>query len=507
VLLLLPFVPGAYLVLFRLRPVEMPDSATYLWRAPITLAFFTSRGLTQRALYALVGNQPRAAALVQLACAALVVGAMHGLLRDRGKRLANVVLAAIVALFATSFDFLLGNVVLDADCIALYTGLGFPFVLVLSRGRARPFLVAATGIVAVFARNTAPAILFVEMAVFAVAVASAERVRREGPALGVVATVALASALIARQDTSLGINAANDVFQRVLPDAALVEHFHTTHGLPDSESIAALRGKTVVDRLDGRALFRTNWRTRSPVLVPGEDAFLLWVASRGFREYWTHLLVHTPFTTVATFATALAELQSRVTVQIRADYAESRANDAAAAKHNARVLLGDAYHDAPDFDEGFYLVHNLDVAAAVRRGALPSGRFHYDHFGRAEGRLANAGDAAQRRIPPGLLGFDPLAEVTAFFAALRLSRLPALLVLLAVALVVARRAPEAPCFLLAAVLLAGGLAGFFLGYFGDAMDVERHVSVPVLTLTIAQCVLLGAALLWRQQRRPGRSAT
>ncbi len=39
-----------------------------------------------------------------------------------------------------------------------------------------------------------------------------------------------------------------------------------------------------------------------------------------------------------------------------------------------------------NFDEAGYLAANPDVAAAVRRGDVPTGRMHFEAFGRAEGR-------------------------------------------------------------------------------------------------------------------------
>jgi hypothetical protein len=38
------------------------------------------------------------------------------------------------------------------------------------------------------------------------------------------------------------------------------------------------------------------------------------------------------------------------------------------------------------FDASFYLQQNPDVAAAVKRGAFPDARSHYDRHGRREGR-------------------------------------------------------------------------------------------------------------------------
>jgi hypothetical protein len=45
------------------------------------------------------------------------------------------------------------------------------------------------------------------------------------------------------------------------------------------------------------------------------------------------------------------------------------------------------------FDEARYLAAYPDVAAAVTAGQLPSGRFHFDHFGRAEGRRVEASES------------------------------------------------------------------------------------------------------------------
>ena len=39
------------------------------------------------------------------------------------------------------------------------------------------------------------------------------------------------------------------------------------------------------------------------------------------------------------------------------------------------------------FEEEGYLIANPDVAAAVKRGHMKSGRYHFRIYGRAEGRL------------------------------------------------------------------------------------------------------------------------
>lgn len=46
--------------------------------------------------------------------------------------------------------------------------------------------------------------------------------------------------------------------------------------------------------------------------------------------------------------------------------------------------------DADDFDEKSYLERYSDVAAALRKGEYPSGRAHFDIYGRAEGRIGTS---------------------------------------------------------------------------------------------------------------------
>lgn len=53
--------------------------------------------------------------------------------------------------------------------------------------------------------------------------------------------------------------------------------------------------------------------------------------------------------------------------------------------HELRVT-GHLTRTSECFDETYYLAHNPDVAAAVKRGDLLTGRHHYERHGRGEGR-------------------------------------------------------------------------------------------------------------------------
>jgi SAM-dependent methyltransferase len=62
-----------------------------------------------------------------------------------------------------------------------------------------------------------------------------------------------------------------------------------------------------------------------------------------------------------------------------------------------------------EFDEAAYLATNLDVAAAVKRGDLKSGRKHFEAYGRKEGRRQRtAGEAFAAAKKEKLARIDPL---------------------------------------------------------------------------------------------------
>ena len=490
-----PFVYSLYWVAFRLEPIEMVDAFPYLWDAPLSAPYFTGRSLTQRVLYSLCREDPRTIAIAQLTGAALTALGAYLLLLDRDRPSRSLVVAAAIAFLATSFNTSLGAIALIPEPIHLELSIAFPLVLVYARGVLRIPCILAIGILTIFSKNTAPAIVLAEIAAY-----GAVRAVREDCSRGVAvkalfpyAALALCAfssmAVSQRWDTSVELNAANDVFRRVLPDPIAVLHFHARHDMPESPAIDELRGQYATSKLGGRAIFRINHATRNYELVPGDDPFLRWVAEDGFGHYVRHILFHEPMSTCTTLNRALTDLYAADTVTLLSRYTQSHAVDRKAAHDNARLLHGPRYH-VTEFDERHYLDDNPDVADAVRRGAIPSGREHYERYGRLEGRLAGAEDSG-RSLPEGLFLFDPIGVSTAIFAAAKFNRLWALLPLILGAAYAARRFPKVRGFALSGVLLVGSLTGFFLGYFGDAMEMERHVWTPVITLTMAFVVLTG----------------
>src|SRR5688572_810076 len=82
------------------------------------------------------------------------------------------------------------------------------------------------------------------------------------------------------------------------------------------------------------------------------------------------------------------------------------------------------YATEENFDEEAYLRANPDVAEAVRKGGMPSGRVHFEHHGKREGRrllvrgASVIGEAKRRkleRIRPWLRADMPFVEMPGLF--------------------------------------------------------------------------------------------
>jgi hypothetical protein len=369
----------------------------------------------------------------------------------------------------------------------------------------------------VFSHNAAPPIVLASLVTYAAMRARRSSAKQVSPAsrahlfaLPLLGAVAVAAMLITQTwDTSVQLNAANDIFARVLPDQRLEQHFHEQHGMPRGDYLEQVRGKSVVSRLDGGPIFMTNPSTRNYELVPDRYGFLAWIKQRGFREYWKHRLLHEPGATLLEFRRALRALYAASTVTFWSRHVHTHAVDRTVAARNEAALRGERLPDPSEFDEADYLARNPDVAAAVGRGEIASARAHYDLYGRNEGRLPRAlgrsGAGPPAPPPAGLLGFDPIAVTSKLFAAVGFGRLEVLSLLAVACLVAARRRPERPAAALGGVLLIGGLSGFFVGYFADALDEARHVWAASLLLTgglVAVFIAgLGFARDWLRQRR------
>jgi hypothetical protein len=428
-----PFLYYAWFAWRHLVPIEYPDAVTYLWRHPFNLHYLTNRSLTQRLLFSLLGNHLGLIAALHLLLYLATGGALFCLFARRGRTAFNLALATCLAFVLSSYTFNVSAVAIAAEPVFMCLLLLFPCVLFLERGRLGPIAVLISGLAFVFSRNLAPPTLLVFLLVRLVALRPAPDRRRGWVYAGLVGTALASIAVTAHTDTSLAINTVNNIYQRVLTDPVSTAHFQAKYGMPDGPFLEMCRGRNVLDRCLGQRILFVNPDSQNYDLRDDKQGFVRWVKQEGRRAYVSYLLWDDP---------------GRAHAMLQRDYALLVRSDA------IRFVIQ-------------YLGRKLS-------SNVPNNRVSIESSGRGR--------------DVGLLGFDSLALLRDALLPIGLARLHSVLLFAALGLTLCRLLPFTSHLALGTGMLCGGLASFFLGYFGDAVEIPRHV-FPSLVLLVAGGVI------------------
>lgn len=422
-----PFLFYFYVLNRHLRPVEFPDAFAYLWRAPFSLHYLTGRSLTQRVMYTLLGNDALVIANAQLALYLLAAACVFVALRRRHVLLDLVVAVAVAGLFSSyALNVIATDVMPEPVHIALL--LVFHVALFTPLGAAHPSLLLAAGVPFVFSRNTAPYFVLVQLGLFLL-LGGWRAPRRALRPVAVLAVLAFAAiGLMWRFDSSLHLNVVNSVYQHVFPDPAVTEHFRVRAGMPVGPFVERCRGQDVMSPcLDGRPVFRVRDESRSYELTDDSHGFLDWVRRRG-RQAWTRYLLWDGIPwTLGRFEEGFRTLYS-----------------------------GEPFR----FFGAFYLSYRPRPSDPDNHAVLV--------------RLRPGGSG-------GFLGVEPLEVTRGIGARLGLTRLHLVALYLLLGVVLTLAVPDGRFLRAGVTAMAGGLVLVFLGYFGDPMELHRHV-IPGLLL-------------------------
>jgi arylsulfatase A-like enzyme len=436
--LLLIVGPYAYYAWFnwsQLVPFEVADAVTYLWRDALNSHYWTNRSLTQRVIFTLLGNHLGAIAVAQLGLFLLTALAVFALFAQRARPRLNLAIAGACCFVFSSYSFNVTAVAVGAEPIFLSLLVLFPCVLFLERGRYGAAAALMIGLAFVFSRNLAP---FALMSLIAARLLTARQLpdRTRLGAYAVLVTCALASiSLTARTDTSLEVNTVNNIYRRVLPVTELVDHFQAEHGMPGGAWLVACKGRYVLDPCTGERLLSLDPASRNYTLSDDRHGFVRWVREEGRRAYLTHFFWEDPGRTHKLF----------------------------------RMHYGTYASDAG-------IRYPIRLLEKQRPGNVPDNR----------ARLEASGSGRD----VGFLAFDSLELLRDALLPLGLARLHSMLFLIAAGFALCRWLPETHHLALGTGMLATGLVTFCLAYFGDAVEIPRHV-FPSLVL-----IVLGGWVYW-----------
>jgi len=429
VLIVGPFLFYGWVAYSKLIPVEYPDAFAYLWRQPFNWSYLTGRSLTQRLLFSLVLNEPQMIVLLQLLIYLLSAVIIYLLFAQKNSILYNLLLSVAVMFLFSSYTLNVSAVIINAEPIFVALTILFPFVLFLFKGRYQIFLVLTLGILFIFSKNVAPytTILLVIWR-FITMRGRIERQTLVGY-LGLVIVSLASITLTHAYDTSLQINTVNNMYRRVFPDPAITTYFQTHYGMPVGSFVTQCQGAWIGEPCFGHSLITINPRSRNYELVADSFGFVTWVQQDGQQAYLRFLLWDSSMDTYREFRRVVREvMQSDAVIFINSYLGANLPNN---TPNNLKALA---------------LLH-------------PSGAI-------------------------GFLGVDPFLLIRNMLLIFKFEYVEVLWLYIAIGLGVTRRCKYVSYLPLATSMLVVGLALFFLSFFGDSMEVIRHIFPALIILEL-----------------------
>jgi hypothetical protein len=286
----------------------LADSFRYLWSGDVSVEFFVGGSLSYRSLAYLLGNHPLAITCTVLLCYLLAELYIFNTFKS-SRYLCNCLFAvALVLLFDSSF--VLGihqRISPEGFFVALH--LLFIAALFQADDNYRGLLAFVIGVIFILSRNVAPYIALVS--VIAYAVLKWNQGLR--PALFSLLLPLIIVSLIAAnftrdQDSSVQMNAANNVLARVSKNPAQLERFISDYAMPPGAFIEACRNhqtpNSTVSCFDHMALATSDQSTFSYTLVADPWGFSEWIATSGIDSWQKDILIGQPMTTITEFSDA-----------------------------------------------------------------------------------------------------------------------------------------------------------------------------------------------------------
>lgn len=412
-------------VLWVLTPTTAYDAFSYFWLAPLNRHFFTGRSLTQRALFFILGNNPQVVAYAQLVFHFLLACVLYMTFRPSNGLVRNLLVTGAVLFFCSSYTFNVAAAYVGPEPIFIDLLLIFSCVLFGRQTRNCWLLILGVGILLIFSKTVAPFACIIMLGLRAVM--EVGKLPKRLPVVFLALTVlSLASTWISlTYDTSIHVNTVNNVFAHVFPDPDLTKKFERQHGMPTGPFTYRCAQGNARSDFDGQPLLKIDWKTRNFDIRDDRFGFAQWIRERGRGAYARHLLFN-PIETLRTTNQA---------------FHDSYTNNTLGAISEIMLKLNHSESEPSNYDK------------------LQAVRGHWDG---------------------GLLGIDSLQLSAKITAGLGLANLFGIGLCALIAFALSRLRPDLKQFDLSCAALVVSLPLFFLCYFGDAMEIDRHVLPPII---------------------------
>jgi hypothetical protein len=316
------------------------------------------------------------------------------------------------------------------------------FACVLSSRRLNRYavLVGAVGVLLIFSKNPAP---FACLAMLGIALPLQFK-SISGKHIAVYLSLGLLSIIsivvTAKYDTSVHVNTVNNIFVRVLPDDDKVSLFHERYGMPVSEDLRSCSGKNVLACFGDSPLVTVGPSRNYD--IRNDTEFSKWVHNQGRRAYVSYLL-SSPFATIG---------------QMNSAFGASFTNQTLRILSRALLMLNRYPGSVSNYDK-------LESYPCYRNGAP--------------------------------FGVDSLVILGRMLAGIGIANMVGVIICFLAAFIIAFFVPSTG-FMFASITLGTSIPLFFLCFYGDGMEIERHtlpatifavMGLAVFVVSVAVCLL------------------
>jgi len=299
-----------YLYCLMTNPANpiVPDSFRYLWPSDISAEFFIGGSLSFRSLAYLLGNHPLAITSTVLMCFLAAETSLFNTFKGT-RYLTNCLFALGIAVLFDS-SFILG-IHQKVSPKGFFVAMHLLFITSLFRanGGFSSILAFIIGLIFVLSRNVAPYIVIASVVAYTPFIWSRKHQPKIFSLLLPLIIVSIIAANFTReQDSSVQMNAANNMLARVIDHPDLLKKFVSSYGMPPGPYIEACQNyvtpSTVVACFEHTALATSDMSTFSYTLLDDPWGFSEWVKKHGAESWQDHLLLEQPIGTFTEFASA-----------------------------------------------------------------------------------------------------------------------------------------------------------------------------------------------------------
>lgn len=287
-----------------LQPLVPPDAYSYLWLrndfpniilpdVNINIFFFIGRSLTQRFIFYLLNNDFTLIFLFQSFLNFVIICFLFYVFKEK-LFIKKIFLFIFLSLISFSAFFRFSPILIGPE--PLYFSMFTLFLLTIFyyKGSNRNAWFYIIGLFFLFSKQTAPYIIIISIMIYFVITPIRKIYIEEKKASLILIIVAICSILITQKyDSSVKINAINNIFSRISFSEERTNFFITNYQLPSGQYLKVCNETGGVNSLClGKPMYNINIISRNYEIDENQHPFLKWIIANKNTPYIRYYLAN-----------------------------------------------------------------------------------------------------------------------------------------------------------------------------------------------------------------------